>query len=75
VKRGVKFALAGGLLAGAAGFAAFFIAPYPVADFVSVRDAWHTSDAWLLDRRGEPLSRVRIDRTRRRGDWVAVNEV
>ena len=31
---------------------------------------WRASDAWLLDRHGEPLSRVRIDRERRRGDWV-----
>ncbi len=51
------------------------IAAYPVADFESVRSAWRASDAWLLDRNGEPLSRVRIDRQRRRGDWVAIADV
>src|SRR5262249_45178412 len=50
-------------------------APYPVQEFESVRSAWRASDAWLLDRNGEPLSRVRIDRHRRRGDWIAVGEV
>ena len=44
--------------------------PYPVADFDAVRATWRASDAWLLDRNGEPLSRVRIDHERRRGDWV-----
>jgi penicillin-binding protein 1C len=51
------------------------IAPYPVTDFAAVRGGWHASDAWLLDRNGEPLSRVRIDRLRRRGDWVTADEV
>ncbi len=52
-----------------------FFAPYPVPDFESVRGEWRASDAWLLDRRGEPLSRVRIDRERRRGDWIGAIEV
>jgi penicillin-binding protein 1C len=52
-----------------------FIAPYPVSGFESVRSAWRASDAWLLDRSGEPLSRVRIDRERRRGEWLAADEV
>ena len=52
-----------------------FVAPYPVADFDAVRGAWRASDAWLLDRNGEPLSRVRIDRERRRGEWLALSEV
>ena len=51
------------------------VAPYPVADFAAVRDSWRASDAWLLDRNGEPLSRVRIDRERRRGDWVNADDV
>src|SRR6185436_9218782 len=50
-------------------------APYAVPSFDSVRRDWRASDAWLLDRHGEPLSRVRIDRERRRGDWVAAEEV
>ncbi len=55
--------------------ASFAVAPYPAADFDSVRASWRASDAWLTDRRGEPLSRIRIDHERRRGDWVALTEV
>jgi len=66
---------AGTLAFAAAAFASFFIAPYPVADFESVRDAWRGSDAWLLDRRGEPLSRVRLDYARRRGEWTPLTDV
>jgi penicillin-binding protein 1C len=69
----------GSLAACAAAAAAFAvslaIAPYPVSDFASVRTAWRGSDAWLLDRAGEPLSRIRIDHDRRRGDWTALTEV
>ena len=67
------FALAG--LAAAALAGSLAIAPYPVEDFASVKNAWRASDAWLLDRHGEPLSRVRIDHERRRGDWVALDAV
>ena len=65
------------VLAGlAAGFAAFLhTAPFEVVSYAAVRAEWRSSDAWLLDRRGEPLSRVRIDRTRRRGDWVELSQV
>jgi penicillin-binding protein 1C len=62
-------------LAAAAFAASFAIAPYPVADFATAREAWRASDAWLLDRNGIPLSRVRIDHERRRGDWVRLSEV
>src|SRR4051812_21007418 len=55
--------------------ASLFIAPYPVARFAEVKATWHSSDAWLLDRNGEPLSRVRIDHERRRGEWVSVDDV
>ena len=51
------------------------IAPYPVADFAEVRGGWRASDAWLLDRNGEPLSRTRIDRERRRGEWLSPKQV
>src|SRR5712691_11003574 len=63
-----------GVLAGAF-LIALQVAPYAVPDFESVRGDWRGSDAWLLDRNGETLSRVRVDHERRRGDWVAVNEV
>jgi penicillin-binding protein 1C len=52
-----------------------FVPPYPVSDFNSVKTAWRASDAWLLDRSGEPLSRVRMDHQRRRGEWIPAREV
>ena len=58
-------ALAGSLL----------VPPYSVSTFDVVRGDWCASDAWLLDRNGEPLSRVRIDHDRRRGEWVALADV
>ena len=70
------FIVAGACGAGVAIFGvSLLIAPYTTDDFESVRGRWRASDAWLLDRNGEPLSRVRIDRQRRRGDWVAAGEV
>src|SRR6185436_11284752 len=51
------------------------IAPYEVVSYAAARAEWRSSDAWLLDRRGEPLSRVRIDKSRRRGDWVELGQV
>ncbi|HEX2827961.1 MAG TPA: penicillin-binding protein 1C [Burkholderiales bacterium] len=62
-------------IAAAAFAASFFIAPYPVPSFESVKGSWHSSDAWLLDRNGVPLSKVRIDHERRRGEWVAAGDV
>src|SRR5262249_15894668 len=55
--------------------ASFFIAPYPVESFANVRSEWRGADAWLLDRNGERLSRVRIDHERRGGDWAALADV
>jgi penicillin-binding protein 1C len=52
-----------------------FIPPYPVSDFTDIKTSWRASDAWLLDRTGEPLSRVRIDHQRRRGEWIPAREV
>jgi penicillin-binding protein 1C len=73
--RAPRIILAGMFAAAVAAVASLYVAPYPVADFTAVRDAWHGSDAWLLDRRGEPLSRVRLDYARRRGEWTPLNEV
>jgi penicillin-binding protein 1C len=67
-----------GSLAGASALAlalSLFIPPYPVTDFAAVRAAWHSSDAWLLDRHGERLSRVRVDHKQRRGEWVPVSGI
>ncbi len=43
--------------------------------FVQVRDAWRSSDWLLLSRDGVPLERTRIDKTERRGEWVALADV
>jgi penicillin-binding protein 1C len=45
------------------------------AAFEAVRKAFVSSDARLLDRRGEPLQRLRVDTTRRRLQWVALSDV
>ncbi|HEY2628137.1 MAG TPA: penicillin-binding protein 1C, partial [Usitatibacter sp.] len=64
------------LVAGVVAFtASLFIPPYPVEAFAEVRSEWRAADAWLLDRNAERLSRVRVDRERRRGDWIALNDV
>src|SRR5204863_7173069 len=71
----------GAIAAGVAAIAALAwivplqIAPYEVVSYAAARAEWRSSDAWLLDRRGEPLSRVRIDKSRRRGDWVELGQV
>jgi hypothetical protein len=49
-------------------FLSFSIAPYKVRSYEETKAEWRSSDAWLLDRNGEPLSRIRIDRSRRR--WL-----
>jgi penicillin-binding protein 1C len=51
------------------------VAPYDVPPFHLVKSGWSSSDAWLLDRRGEPLSRVRLDMVQRRGEWTALEDV
>lgn len=50
-----------------AGTAAHALAP----DFDTVRNAWRSSEARLLDRHGEPLAEVRVDFDERRLDWVS----
>jgi penicillin-binding protein 1C len=62
-----------GLVAAFAGF--LHTAPFEVVSYAAARAEWRSSDAWLLDRRGEPLSRERIDKTRRRGEWVELAQV
>src|SRR5581483_7580324 len=43
--------------------------------FQEVRARWRPSDAQLLDRHGEPLNEVRIDRHGRRLAWTALDEI
>jgi len=46
-----------------------------VPRYADVRAATRGSEAMLLDRHGEPLQRLRLDRNRRQLDWVALAEV
>lgn len=39
-------------------------------DFDTVREAWRSSEARLLDRHGQPLAELRLDFSERRLDWV-----
>lgn len=55
--------------------ASLFVAPYGAVTYEDAKAQWRSSDAWLLDRDGEPLSRIRIDKARRRGDWVSLADV
>src|SRR5580692_11702346 len=43
--------------------------------FDEVRARWQPSDAQLLDRHGEPLHEVRIDRHGRRLPWTALEDI
>ncbi|MFJ2994990.1 penicillin-binding protein 1C [Pandoraea sp. NPDC087047] len=43
--------------------------------FDEVRQDWRASDWILLDRRGEPLQRLRADMQAQRGDWVTLADV
>ena len=53
----------------------FFVVPFEIQNYRDVKRSWRSSDAWLLDRHGEPLSRIRVDQDRRRGEWVALADV
>ena len=46
-----------------------------VPSFDEVRHDWRASDWILLDRRGEPLQRLRADMQAQRGDWVTLADV
>lgn len=43
--------------------------------FERVRAEWRPSDAWLLDRHGEPLHALRMDFRQRRAAWVPLEAV
>ncbi len=55
-----------------------FLSPAParaVPSFDEVHRDWRASDWILLDRRGEPLQRLRADMQAQRGDWVTLADV
>ena len=43
--------------------------------FTQVRQDWRSSEAWLLDRDGRELQRLRLDHTVRRYAWIAQDQV
>jgi penicillin-binding protein 1C len=43
--------------------------------FSAVRARWRPSDAQLLDRNGDPINQIRIDRYGRRFAWTPLDEV
>ncbi|MDF3834882.1 penicillin-binding protein 1C [Cupriavidus basilensis] len=48
---------------------------HALPSFDSVRAGWRSADVVVLDRHGDPLSRVRDDFRARRGDWVTLAEI
>jgi penicillin-binding protein 1C len=47
----------------------------PRPSYEAVRAGFISSEAWLLDRRGEPLSSLRIDPKVRRLEWVRLDDL
>ena len=43
--------------------------------FKQVKQDWRASDAWLLDRNGRELQRVRLDHTVRRFTWTQAGDI
>ncbi len=61
-------------------FASFLIAPcaysMPVnGTFDHIKQEAKASEAWLLDRHGAPLHRLRVDKQIRRGEWIALQDM
>src|SRR5271156_2432475 len=47
----------------------------PTPTFAEVRARWHPSEAQLLDRNGDPVHELRIDRHGRRFAWTPLDEI
>src|SRR5260370_18783012 len=47
----------------------------PPQTFAEVRAQWHPSEAQLLDRNGDPVHELRIDRHGRRFAWTPLDEI
>ena len=56
-------------------FAASAAAANDLPSFQQVRQDWRSSEAWLLDRDGRELQRLRLDHSVRRYAWVAHDQV
>src|SRR5271166_3078454 len=47
----------------------------PTPTFAEVRARWHPSEAQLLDRNGDPVHEMRIDRHGRRFAWTPLDQI
>jgi penicillin-binding protein 1C len=61
-------------------FASLLIAPSAYSmpgnsTFEHVKNEAKSSEAWLLDRHGAPLHRLRVDKQSRRGEWIALQDM
>src|SRR6266404_1967645 len=72
MKRALAIFFVGIVAIGALWFAAN---PAPLPTFAEVRARWRPSDLQLLDRDGEPIHELRIDRHGRRLAWSAYKEI
>ncbi|MDF0605524.1 penicillin-binding protein 1C [Neisseriaceae bacterium TC5R-5] len=45
-----------------------------IPSFQQVKAGWRSSDVMILDRQGQPLQRLRVDKQARRLDWVTLSE-
>ncbi len=60
----------------AAGIAVMVFRPYPnVPEFEAVKSRWVPSEAYVLDRHGDPLDSVRVNYGVRRFEWVELEAV
>ncbi|MBB6124449.1 penicillin-binding protein 1C [Sphingobium subterraneum] len=50
-------------------------APPRLPDYAQVRDAWKPSEAWLYDRNGRLLDRIRVDYKARRLAWARLDDI
>ncbi len=54
---------------------ALALSTIPAPAFNEVRSRWHSSDVLLLDRNGDPVHELRIDRHGRRFAWTPLDEI
>jgi len=55
----------------------FWLATWPpsMPSYASVRANWQPSESWLYDRDGQLLDSMRVDFSRRRLEWVAIDKI
>jgi penicillin-binding protein 1C len=56
-------------------FSAVLAARAEPITFAALQAAYRSSDAQLLDRSGEPLQRLRVDKSIRRLQWIALSDI